>query len=103
VTIKCVPQQILFSGLGGRKAPNSMGKIRTADVLRLRAASAMSRDKSVRRSAQDDVFAGMLTKNILNELALMGRIPGLQGLAQQKQVASVNRLLSKRQQVFESC
>jgi hypothetical protein len=33
-----------------------MGKISTAGVLRLRAASAMSHDKSVRRSAQDDDF-----------------------------------------------
>jgi len=36
-----------FSGLGGRKAPNSMGKISTVGVLRLRATSAVSRDKSV--------------------------------------------------------
>jgi len=28
---------ILFSGFGGRKAPNSMGKISTLGVLRLRA------------------------------------------------------------------
>jgi len=33
-----------------------MGKISTLGVLRLRASSAVSRDKSVRRSAQDDVF-----------------------------------------------
>jgi hypothetical protein len=32
--------QILFSGFGGRKGPSSMGKIRTAEVLRLRATSA---------------------------------------------------------------
>jgi hypothetical protein len=49
-----------------------MGKIRIAEVLRLRATSAVSRDKSVRRSAQDDDFVGVLTKNILNKLALMG-------------------------------
>jgi hypothetical protein len=58
VTIKCISQQILLSGLSGRKAPSSMGKVRTAEVLRLRAASAVSRDKSVRRSAQDDDFVG---------------------------------------------
>ena len=31
-----------------------MGKVSTAEVLRLRATSAVSRDPSVRRSAQDD-------------------------------------------------
>jgi hypothetical protein len=64
VTLKYVPQQILFSGFGGGKGPSGMGKIRTAAVLRLRAASAVSRDKSVRRSAQDDDFVGVSTKNI---------------------------------------
>ncbi len=43
---------ILFSGFGGRKASSSMGKISTVGVLRLRATSAASPDKSVRRSAQ---------------------------------------------------
>jgi hypothetical protein len=43
-------------GFGGRKAPSSMGKIGTAEVLRLRAPSAVSRDKAVRRFAQDDAF-----------------------------------------------
>jgi hypothetical protein len=41
-----------------RKAPSSMGKISTAEVLRLRATSAVSRDQSVRRSAQDDDSVG---------------------------------------------
>src|ERR1700691_1030710 len=68
-------QQILLSGLSGRKAPSSMGKISTAEVLRLRATSAASRDKSVRRSAQDDDLVGVLTKNTLNKLALMGLRP----------------------------
>jgi hypothetical protein len=54
-----------------------MGKLSTAGVLRLRATSAVSRDKSVRRSAQDDDFVGILTKNILNKLAPMGLRPGL--------------------------
>ena len=54
-----------------------MGKISTAGVLRLRATSAVSRDKSVRRCAQDDDFVGVLKKNIPNKLALMGRSPGL--------------------------
>jgi aminoglycoside 6'-N-acetyltransferase I len=47
-----------------------MGKISTAGVLRLRATSAVSRD-TARRSAQDDDFVGVLTKNILDKLALM--------------------------------
>jgi hypothetical protein len=75
VTIKSILQQILLSGLSGRKAPRSMGKISTAEVLRLRAESAVSRDKSVRRSAQDDDFVRVLTKNTPNELALMGVAP----------------------------
>jgi hypothetical protein len=70
MTIKGVSQQNLFSGFGGRKAPSSMGKISTAGVLRLRATSAVSHDKSVRRSAQDDGFVGVLRKNILNKLGL---------------------------------
>jgi hypothetical protein len=40
--IKCISHEILFSGFGGRKAPNSMGKISTAEVLRLRATSAVA-------------------------------------------------------------
>ena len=32
VIIKCISQQILLSGLGGRKAPSSMGKVSTAEV-----------------------------------------------------------------------
>jgi putative endonuclease len=36
VTIRWVPRQ-LFSGFGGRKGPNSMGKISTLGALRLRA------------------------------------------------------------------
>jgi hypothetical protein len=59
MTIKCVSQQILLSGFGGRKAPSSMGKLSTAEVLRLRATSAVSRDQPVRRSAQDDDFVGV--------------------------------------------
>src|SRR6202041_355137 len=51
-------------GLRGRKAPSSMGKISTAEVLRLRATSAVSRDQSVRRSAQDDDSVGVLTRNL---------------------------------------
>ena len=50
-----------------------MGKVSTAGVLRLRATSAVSCDKSVRRSAQDDDFVGILTKNVLDKLALMGQ------------------------------
>jgi hypothetical protein len=42
-----------------------MGEMGTAEVLRLRAASAVSRDQTVRRSAQDDGFVGVLKKHIL--------------------------------------
>jgi hypothetical protein len=49
---------LLRSGLGGRKAPSSMGKASVAEVLRLRATSAVSRDQSVRRFAQDDNSVG---------------------------------------------
>ena len=56
---QCVSQQILLSGFGGRKAPSRMGKISIAEVLRLRATSAVSRDQSVRRSAQDDDSVGV--------------------------------------------
>jgi len=65
----------LLSGFGGRKAPSSMGKISVAEVLRLRATSAVSRNQSVRRSAQDDESVGVLTKNTLNKLALIGHGP----------------------------
>jgi hypothetical protein len=57
-TIKYIPQELLFSGFGGRKAPSSMGKISTVEVLRLRATSAVARDKPVTRFAQDDDFVG---------------------------------------------
>jgi hypothetical protein len=40
------------------KAPGSMGKLSIAEVLRLRATSAVSRDKSASRSAQDDDLVG---------------------------------------------
>jgi hypothetical protein len=42
--------------------------------------SAVSRDKSVRRCAQDDVLVGVLKKNIPNKLALMGLAPRLPAL-----------------------
>jgi hypothetical protein len=48
-----------------------MGKLSTAEVLRLRATSAVSRNPSVRRSAQDDDFVGSLAKNTLDRLALI--------------------------------
>jgi len=53
-----------------------MGKISTAEVLRLRATSAMSRDESVRRSAQDDDFVGILKKNIPKKLAVWDAVLG---------------------------
>jgi hypothetical protein len=66
-TIKCVLQKILFSGFGGEKGTSSMGKIGIAEVLRLRATSAVLPKKSVRRSAQDDELVSILKKNILNK------------------------------------
>jgi hypothetical protein len=47
VTVKCVSQQILLSGFGGRKALNSMGKISTAEVpsATLRTGSSTPRHK----------------------------------------------------------
>jgi hypothetical protein len=63
-------------GFGGRKAPSSMGKISIAEVLRLRATSPVSHDQSARRCAQDDESVGVLTKNTLNKLALIGHGPG---------------------------
>jgi hypothetical protein len=50
--------RILFSGLGGRKAPNSLGKTSTAGVLRLRAIKRSVCDRSAKRFAQDDGFVG---------------------------------------------
>jgi hypothetical protein len=63
-------------GLRRSKAPNSIGKISTAGVLRLRATSTVSRDQSVRRSAQDDESVGVLAKNALNKLALRDYVLG---------------------------
>jgi hypothetical protein len=59
-------------GFGGRKATSSMFKISTLGVLRLRATpSAVSRDRSVRRSAQDDDFVRVLTNNTQSRTGLM--------------------------------
>jgi hypothetical protein len=52
-----------------------MGEISTLGVLRLRAIKRVSGDKSVRHSAQDDVFVAVLKKNTPNKLALMGLAP----------------------------
>ena len=49
---------IQFSGLGSRKAPNSIDKISNFGVLRLRAQAVYHAIKSVRRFAQDDDFVG---------------------------------------------
>src|ERR1700728_3415820 len=57
-----------------------MGEISTVGVLRLRAASAMSRDKSVRRSAQDDDFVASWRdkkQRQVSAYALMGPCPGI--------------------------
>ena len=62
----------MFSGLGGRKGPNTIDKMSIVGVLRLRAPNAVSCDESVRRFAQDDDFVGVLKKRS-RRLALMGR------------------------------
>jgi hypothetical protein len=67
LTIQCVSRQTLLSDIGGRKAQSSTGKLSTAEVLRLRAPSAVSPDPSVRRSAQDDDFVGVWKKKHPNK------------------------------------
>jgi hypothetical protein len=52
-----------------------MGKISALEVLRLRAIKPSVWDRSAKRFAQDDVFVGVLKKNIVSKLALMGRSP----------------------------
>jgi hypothetical protein len=47
------------------KSSEHHGKVSTAEVLRLRATSAVSRDQSVRRSAQDDDSVGEQTNRDL--------------------------------------
>ena len=47
------------------KRSNRMGKVSTPGVLRLRATSVVSRDKSVGAPLQDDGLGGVLTKNNL--------------------------------------
>ena len=54
-----------------------MGKMNILEVLRLaRPTSSVSRDKSVRRFAQDDDFVVSLTKNTQNKVAHMGLVLG---------------------------
>ena len=47
-------EEILLPDFGGRKLRAAWVKLSTAEVLRLRATSPVSRYKSVRRFAQDD-------------------------------------------------
>ena len=49
-----------------------MGKISIVGVLRLRAKSAVSRDRSVRRCAQDDDFVGVLTNKHPKQVSAYG-------------------------------
>jgi hypothetical protein len=62
---------ILFSGFGGRKGPNSMGKISTLGVLRLRAIKPSVCDRSAKRFAQDDGFVGGLKSSWLDMQKLL--------------------------------
>src|ERR1700733_1819911 len=67
----------------GNEAPPRFLRLRSGQALRLRAASAVSRDKPVWRSPpHDDDFLGVLKKNIPNKLALMGRSPELRSAVQ---------------------
>jgi hypothetical protein len=60
-----------------------MGKLSTAEVLRLRSGQPVRLraiklsvcDRSAKRFAQDDDFVGVLKKNIPNRLALMDERP----------------------------
>ena len=49
-----------------------MGKISIVGVLRLRAKSAVSRDRSVRRYAQDDDFVGVLKNKHPKQVSAYG-------------------------------
>jgi hypothetical protein len=68
-----------------------MGKIRPSGSFDSALSSAVSRDRSVTRSAQDDVFVGVLTKNLQNKLALMGLHPGYNRVNSQPSLRAVNR------------
>jgi hypothetical protein len=52
-----------------------MGKISIVGVLRLRAKSAVSRDRSVRRYAQDDDFVGVLKNKHPQQVSAYGGEP----------------------------
>jgi hypothetical protein len=54
----------------------------------------IGRSETFQRAAQDDDFVGILTKNILNKLALMGLRPGLLS-AVPTGLRSVNRVLTQ--------
>src|SRR5450631_2239880 len=80
---KCEPPEesfVLVLGLVVEKlraawvdqSPSRFPRLRSGQALRLRATSAVSPDRSVKRFAQDDGFAGVLTKNIPIRLTLMG-------------------------------
>jgi hypothetical protein len=55
-----------------------MGEISTPGSFDSAPSSAVSRDKSVKRAAQDDGFVGVVMKNSQNRLTLMGHRPGSQ-------------------------
>jgi hypothetical protein len=84
VTIKCVPQKDPVLGLRWSKSSEQHRQDRhprgsfgyAQDRLFDSApSSAVCRDKSVRRSAQDDDFVGVLKKNIPNKVALTPQRP----------------------------
>ncbi len=68
-------RRILFSGFGGRKAPNRTGRISIAGCLRLRAIELSVCRRSVRRFAQDDVFVGVLKQKHPKQVSAYGAAP----------------------------
>jgi hypothetical protein len=68
-----------------------MGNIRPSGSFDSAPSSTVSRDRSVTRSAQDDDFVGVLTKNLQNKLALMGLHPGYNLVNSQPSLRAVNR------------
>jgi hypothetical protein len=86
VIIKCVPPEDPVLGLRRPKRLEQHGQDKhlrgSLDHARDRLfdsapPSAVSRDRPVTRSAQDDDFVGVLKRNIQNKLALMGCCHGL--------------------------
>jgi hypothetical protein len=89
VTIKCLPPEDPVLGLRWSKRFEQHGQDKhPRGPSTPRHQSSVSHDRSVTRSAQDDDFVGVLTKNIQNKLALMGHSPGLAGTTEKSRRAT---------------